>query len=198
MHKLFEARPGVVIVVAWCDDTVSEAHCARTIGSFKRNQLCGNAHIVAGPVPLALRSSFRTFRAAVALQQCSRKSRAIRASQLWSSHAPGVGRYVRTMDSFSRLCQCWLAGSLGAENCLSELESSMGSVQIEQKSYEMPPREGMSIAHFLTVADIERSAAQSTSDMKHVCPCHTYAPRRPEVDLGGRRPLGRHRLRQGL
>ena len=34
----------------------------------------------------------------------------------------------------------------------------MGSVQIEQKSYEMPPREGMSIAHFLTVADIERSA----------------------------------------
>jgi catechol 2,3-dioxygenase-like lactoylglutathione lyase family enzyme len=34
----------------------------------------------------------------------------------------------------------------------------MSSVQIEQKSYEMPPREGMSIAHFLTVADIERSA----------------------------------------
>jgi catechol 2,3-dioxygenase-like lactoylglutathione lyase family enzyme len=34
----------------------------------------------------------------------------------------------------------------------------MSSVQIEQKSYEMPPREGLSIAHFLTVADIERSA----------------------------------------
>jgi hypothetical protein len=34
----------------------------------------------------------------------------------------------------------------------------MSSVQIEQKSYEMPPREGMSIAQFLTVADIERSA----------------------------------------
>ena len=34
----------------------------------------------------------------------------------------------------------------------------MSSVQIEHKSYEMPPREGMSIAHFLTVADIERSA----------------------------------------
>src|SRR5580700_690901 len=34
----------------------------------------------------------------------------------------------------------------------------MGSVQIEQKSYEMPPRVGISIAHFLTVADIERSA----------------------------------------
>jgi hypothetical protein len=35
----------------------------------------------------------------------------------------------------------------------------MSSVQIEQKSYEMPPREGISIAHFLTVADIERSSA---------------------------------------
>src|SRR6202163_3123407 len=34
----------------------------------------------------------------------------------------------------------------------------MGSVQIEQKSYEMSPREGISIAHFLTVADVERSA----------------------------------------
>ena len=32
------------------------------------------------------------------------------------------------------------------------------SVQVEQKSYEMPPREGISIAHFLTVADIDRSA----------------------------------------
>src|SRR5215471_1739053 len=34
----------------------------------------------------------------------------------------------------------------------------MNSVQIEQKNYEMPPREGISIAFFLTVADIERSA----------------------------------------
>ena len=34
----------------------------------------------------------------------------------------------------------------------------MSSVQIDQKNYEMPPREGMSIAHFLTVTDIERSA----------------------------------------
>jgi hypothetical protein len=29
----------------------------------------------------------------------------------------------------------------------------MSTVQIGQKSYEMPPREGFSIAHFLTVAD---------------------------------------------
>jgi hypothetical protein len=34
----------------------------------------------------------------------------------------------------------------------------MDSVQIEQKSYEMPPRDGISIAHFLTVKHIERSA----------------------------------------
>jgi putative intracellular protease/amidase/catechol 2,3-dioxygenase-like lactoylglutathione lyase family enzyme len=40
----------------------------------------------------------------------------------------------------------------------SESESSMNSVRIEQRSYEMPPREGISIAHFLTVADIDRSA----------------------------------------
>src|SRR5271170_2893887 len=39
-----------------------------------------------------------------------------------------------------------------------KMEPSMNSVQIEQKSYEMPPREGISIAHFLTVADVERSA----------------------------------------
>ena len=41
---------------------------------------------------------------------------------------------------------------------VSESDSSMNGVQIEQKSYEMPPREGISIAQFLTVADIERSA----------------------------------------
>ena len=33
----------------------------------------------------------------------------------------------------------------------------MNAVQIEQKSYQMPPREGMTIAHFITVADIQRS-----------------------------------------
>jgi predicted enzyme related to lactoylglutathione lyase len=34
----------------------------------------------------------------------------------------------------------------------------MSSVNVDQKSYEMPPKDGFSIAHFLTVADIERSA----------------------------------------
>ncbi len=31
-------------------------------------------------------------------------------------------------------------------------------VQAEHKSYEMPPRDGFTVAHFLTVADVERSA----------------------------------------
>ena len=33
----------------------------------------------------------------------------------------------------------------------------MSQVQVEQKSYKMPPREGFTVAHFLTVADIDRS-----------------------------------------
>ena len=40
---------------------------------------------------------------------------------------------------------------------VSELEPSINSVQIGQKSYEMPPRDGISVAQFLTVADIDRS-----------------------------------------
>jgi len=34
----------------------------------------------------------------------------------------------------------------------------VSEVQDEQKNYQMPPRDGFSIANFLTVADIERSA----------------------------------------
>ncbi len=33
----------------------------------------------------------------------------------------------------------------------------MSSVQVEAQSYDMPPRSGITIAHFLTVADIDRS-----------------------------------------
>ncbi|MGA9018116.1 MAG: VOC family protein [Candidatus Cybelea sp.] len=29
---------------------------------------------------------------------------------------------------------------------------------IEQKSYEMPPRDGFTVTHFITVTDIDRSA----------------------------------------
>ena len=39
----------------------------------------------------------------------------------------------------------------------SELESCMSQVQVEQKSYQMPPQDGITVTHFLTVADIERS-----------------------------------------
>ena len=34
----------------------------------------------------------------------------------------------------------------------------MDEVRVGQESYEMPPRDGFTVAHFLTVADIERSA----------------------------------------
>ncbi|HLY81223.1 MAG TPA: VOC family protein [Caulobacteraceae bacterium] len=34
----------------------------------------------------------------------------------------------------------------------------MTQVEVESRSYQMPPHDGVSIAHFLTVADIERSA----------------------------------------
>jgi len=34
----------------------------------------------------------------------------------------------------------------------------MDQVQVEQKIYQMPPQDGFSVAHFLTVADIKRSA----------------------------------------
>jgi catechol 2,3-dioxygenase-like lactoylglutathione lyase family enzyme len=41
---------------------------------------------------------------------------------------------------------------------VSELETSMTNIQVEQNTYEMPPLQGISIAYFLTVADVERSA----------------------------------------
>ena len=34
----------------------------------------------------------------------------------------------------------------------------MNQVQVEQKSYQMPPQDGFTVAHFLTVSDVERSA----------------------------------------
>jgi len=33
----------------------------------------------------------------------------------------------------------------------------MSEVQVGQKTYQMPPQDGITIAHFLTVADVERS-----------------------------------------
>jgi predicted enzyme related to lactoylglutathione lyase len=34
----------------------------------------------------------------------------------------------------------------------------MSQVQVDQKNYRTPPLDGITIAHFITVADIERSA----------------------------------------
>ena len=33
----------------------------------------------------------------------------------------------------------------------------MNQVQVEQKTYQMPPQDGFTVAHFLTVANVERS-----------------------------------------
>jgi catechol 2,3-dioxygenase-like lactoylglutathione lyase family enzyme len=43
------------------------------------------------------------------------------------------------------------------EKTISELESAMNQVQVGQKTYQMPPQDGITIAHFMVVADIERS-----------------------------------------
>ena len=45
---------------------------------------------------------------------------------------------------------------------MSDLDSSVSrvsnsQVQVEQKNFQMPPQDGFTIAHFLTVGDIERS-----------------------------------------
>jgi hypothetical protein len=41
---------------------------------------------------------------------------------------------------------------------VAKLESQMDKVQVEDRTYQMPPLDGFSVAHFLTVLDIERSA----------------------------------------
>ena len=42
----------------------------------------------------------------------------------------------------------------------------MSQLQAEQKTYQMPPKDGITVAHFITVADIERSLRQRTSTAK--------------------------------
>jgi catechol 2,3-dioxygenase-like lactoylglutathione lyase family enzyme len=41
---------------------------------------------------------------------------------------------------------------------MSESKSSASQVQVGQTTYQMPPKDGITIAHFIVVADIERSA----------------------------------------
>src|SRR5579863_1790792 len=68
----------------------------------------------------------------------------------------GIDRYVGPIDSSPRFWPNVRAA--GRSKYKYGIGAPMNSVQVEEKSYEMPPREGISIAHFLTVADIERSA----------------------------------------
>ena len=63
-------------------------------------------------------------------------------------------RAITTVEPIGRslvFCQELLHG------VQNEKKSSMNQVQVEQKSYQMPPQDGFTVAHFLTVADIERS-----------------------------------------
>jgi hypothetical protein len=46
--------------------------------------------------------------------------------------------------------------SSGWPSLIFELEMSVNEVQVERKSYQMPPRDGITVTHFLSVADIER------------------------------------------
>jgi hypothetical protein len=55
----------------------------------------------------------------------------------------------------------------------------MKAVQIEQKSYEMHPREGLSVAHFLTVADIHRSQEAWRARLALDDPGHEALPAGP-------------------
>ena len=73
----------------------------------------------------------------------------------WEPFAVTDGRLVTGQNPASSTSAAQALLKLMAD---STLESSMNGVQIEQKKYEMPPRDGISIAHFLTVADLERSA----------------------------------------
>jgi catechol 2,3-dioxygenase-like lactoylglutathione lyase family enzyme len=84
------------------------------------------------------------------------------SGQLIASDTKNVDQYLGPIVSpfLVRLNCGWVTNEAesASEHGLSEMESPMDSVQIEQKSYEMPPRDGISIAHFLTVKDVERSA----------------------------------------
>jgi predicted enzyme related to lactoylglutathione lyase len=67
---------------------------------------------------------------------------------------------ISALPSMTASCKAAMddRGRRRREHPPSELEPAMSEVQVEQKIYEMPPRDGFTIAHFLTVADIERSA----------------------------------------
>ena len=74
------------------------------------------------------------------------------SSRFWLNRG-AVGRIiVRTVTSAPRIRRALY------RKLESPMNTVMNAVQIEQKSFEMTPREGISIAQFLTVTDFERSA----------------------------------------
>src|SRR5215469_10849158 len=82
------------------------------------------------------------------------------------AHDP-FGKSVSTLGSSPRACFSGSFRRLPSSRSVaysderrttgSELESPMNQVQVDH-NYQMPPLEGMTIAHFIVVADIERSA----------------------------------------
>ncbi len=75
-----------------------------------------------------------------------------------ANRAENVYKIIILYSSWRYLTQFSARRILAERNTIFELESSMNQVQVEQKSYQMPPQDGFTVAHFLTVADIERSA----------------------------------------
>src|SRR5579872_698744 len=73
----------------------------------------------------------------------------------WQPHSVTDGRLITGQNPAS---SAPAAQALLKLMTASQSDSSIDSVQIEHKSYQMPPREGFSVAHFLTVADVDRSA----------------------------------------
>jgi putative intracellular protease/amidase/catechol 2,3-dioxygenase-like lactoylglutathione lyase family enzyme len=72
----------------------------------------------------------------------------------WQPFAITDGRLITGQNPASSTAAAQALLKLMAE---SESQPAM-DIQVGNKSYEMPPREGMSVAHFLTVKDVERSA----------------------------------------
>ena len=77
----------------------------------------------------------------------------------------------------------------------------MTQVQVEQKSYQMPPKDGFTVAHFLAVADVERSLRFYENGVRRPHPEQRRHERRAGVPpdrehLAHRQPLGRSDARQ--
>jgi catechol 2,3-dioxygenase-like lactoylglutathione lyase family enzyme len=73
--------------------------------------------------------------------------------------------FGRTMKSRASFLRSWPNIGLTGRSTIprpfasakSKQEPSMSEVNVDQKTYKMPPQDGITIAHFLTVADVERS-----------------------------------------